>query len=121
MVDKFSMKMVSACTKMHELSAEGITNVESIEKRREPMPAMEAIYLIGPSKDSVHCLMQDFSSQKRTTYKAVHVYFTEACLENRFIHICNFLAEDQNNEGNQHCHPVLHPGGVPLHQIQGGF
>ena len=25
-VDRFSMKMVSACTKMHELSAEGITS-----------------------------------------------------------------------------------------------
>ena len=25
-VDKLSMKMVSACTKMHELSAEGITS-----------------------------------------------------------------------------------------------
>jgi len=91
-VDKFSMKMVSACTKMHELSAQGITIVESIEKRREPMPAMEAIYLIGPSEESVRSLMQDFSSQNRTTYKAAHVYFTEACPEDRFKEICNSLA-----------------------------
>ena len=66
--------------------------VESIEKRREPMPAMEAIYLIGPSEDSVRCLLQDFSSQNRTTYKAAHVYFTEACPEDRFNEICNSLA-----------------------------
>ena len=98
MVDSLSMKMVSACTKMHELSAEGITSkcihhkiikrlswihgqfnpvVETIEKRREPMPAMEAIYLIGSSEASVKCLLQDFSSQNRTTYKFAHVYFTE--------------------------------------------
>jgi syntaxin-binding protein 1 len=76
-VDSLSMKMVSACTKMHELSAEGITIVETIEKRREPMPAMEAIYLIGSSDASVKCLLQDFSSQNRTTYKFAHVYFTE--------------------------------------------
>ena len=94
-VDSLSMKMVSACTKMHELSAEGITSeswlwwqavtchllifpvVETIEKRREPMPAMEAIYLIGSSDASVKCLLQDFSSQNRTTYKFAHVYFTE--------------------------------------------
>merc|ERR1712110_1389784 len=77
-VDNLSMKMVSACTKMHELSAEGITIVETVEKKREPMPAMEAIYLITPSEKSVKGLMLDFSSQNRTTYKFAHVYFTEA-------------------------------------------
>ena len=41
------------------------------------MPAMEAIYLIGSSDSSVKCLLQDFSSQNRTTYKFAHVYFTE--------------------------------------------
>ena len=111
-VDSLSMKMVSACTKMHELSAEGITIVETIEKRREPMPAMEAIYLIGSSDSSVKCLLQDFSSQNRTTYKFAHVYFTEgiyfditsyhdsnnnhlyvsACPDDRFKEICNSLA-----------------------------
>jgi len=91
-VDKLSMKMVSACTKMHELSAEGITIVETIEKRREPMPAMEAIYLIGPSENSVRCLLQDFTSQNRAAYKAAHVYFTEACPEERFKEICNSMA-----------------------------
>jgi len=91
-VDSLSMKMVSACTKMHELSAEGITICETIEKRREPMPAMEAIYLIGSSDASVKCLLQDFSSQNRTTYKFAHVYFTEACPDERFKEICNSLA-----------------------------
>merc|ERR1711892_1095196 len=91
-VDKLSMKMVSACTKMHELSSEGITIVESIEKKREPMPAMEAIYLITPSESSVRSLLQDYSCQTKTTYKAAHVYFTEACPEERFKQICNSLA-----------------------------
>merc|ERR1712106_60655 len=91
-VDTLSMKMVSACTKMHELSAEGITIVETVTKKREPMPAMEAIYLITPSEDSVRGLLGDFTSQNRTTYKAAHVYFTEACPEERFKEICNSLA-----------------------------
>merc|ERR1719284_1275190 len=77
---------------MHELSVEGITIVETIEKRREPLPAMEAIYLIGSSDSSVKCLLQDFSSQNRTTYKFAHVYFTEACPDERFKEICNSLA-----------------------------
>ena len=59
------------------LIIEILSVVETIEKRREPMPAMEAIYLIGSSDASVKCLLQDFSSQNRTTYKFAHVYFTE--------------------------------------------
>merc|ERR1712088_515857 len=91
-VDDQSMRMVSACTKMHELSAEGITIVETVEKRREPLPAMEAIYLITPSEKSVKGLMLDFQSQNRTQYRAAHVYFTEVCPEERFKELCNSLA-----------------------------
>jgi len=91
-VDSLSMKMVSACTKMHELAKEGITMVETVEKKREPMPAMEAIYLITPTEASVKGLLNDFASQNRTTYKAAHVYFTEACPEERFKEICNHNA-----------------------------
>ncbi|CAG0919469.1 unnamed protein product [Notodromas monacha] len=88
-VDKLGMRMFSSCLKMHEIAEEGITLVEDIDKQREPMPSMEAIYLLSPTEATVEKLIRDFGSGSKIMYKAAHVYFSEACPEELFNRICH--------------------------------
>ncbi|KAL0907556.1 hypothetical protein M5K25_021972 [Dendrobium thyrsiflorum] len=50
-MDKLTLKIISCSCKMANITEEGISLVEDIYKRRQPMPSMDAIYFIQPTKE----------------------------------------------------------------------
>ena len=60
-----------------------IIAIESISKKRQPYPSLEAIYFVSPTEESLLRIINDFSGN-RPHYAACHIFFISSKM--RFAH-----------------------------------
>ncbi|KAL2632868.1 hypothetical protein R1flu_004347 [Riccia fluitans] len=74
-MDEVTVKVMSNACKMADITDEGISLVEDLSKRRQPLPALEAVYFIQPIRDSVQKFIADMAG-KTALYKKAYVFFS---------------------------------------------
>ncbi|KAK3131533.1 hypothetical protein QOZ80_6AG0507700 [Eleusine coracana subsp. coracana] len=74
-MDKFTVKIMAYACKMAEITDAGISLVEDLFKRREPMPSMDAIYFLQPLKENVIMLLSDMSG-RCPLYRKAYIFFS---------------------------------------------
>ncbi|XP_042024624.1 SNARE-interacting protein KEULE-like isoform X1 [Salvia splendens] len=74
-MDKITVKIMSYACKMADITEEGVSLVEDIHKRRQPLPSMDAIYFIQPTKENIVIFLSDMSG-KSPLYRKAFVFFS---------------------------------------------
>ncbi|KAK1430345.1 hypothetical protein QVD17_13016 [Tagetes erecta] len=74
-MDKVTVKVMSASCKMTDITDQGVSLVEDIFKRRQPMPSMDVIYFIQPIKENLIMFLSDMSGRE-PLYRKAFVFFS---------------------------------------------
>ncbi|KAI5647363.1 hypothetical protein M9H77_33368 [Catharanthus roseus] len=87
-MDKVTVKVMSFSCKMADITDEGISLVEDLFRRRQPLPSMDAIYFMQPTRENVVMFLSDMSGRE-PLYKKAFVYFSSSVPKNLVTHIKN--------------------------------
>lgn len=71
-VDRAALRILAATLHINELVNEGISIIELIDIRREPLPSIPAIYFLTPTPETIEFL----SNESPTQYKSFRIFFT---------------------------------------------
>ncbi|XP_002511719.2 protein transport Sec1a isoform X1 [Ricinus communis] len=85
-MDKVTVKVMSHSCKMSDITDQGISLVEDLFRRREPLPSMDAIYFVQPSKENVVMFLSDMSGRE-PLYKKAFVFFSSPVPKELVNHI----------------------------------
>ncbi|KAK6920267.1 Sec1-like protein, partial [Dillenia turbinata] len=78
-MNKVTVKVMSCSCKMADITDEGISLVEDLFRRRQPMP-LDVICFIQPTKENIIMFMSDMSGRK-PLYKKAYVFFSSPVLK----------------------------------------
>ncbi|PKU64600.1 SNARE-interacting protein KEULE [Dendrobium catenatum] len=85
-MDKLTTKIMSCACKRSAIHEEGVSLMEDINMGRQPMPSMDAIYFVQPTKENVTIFMSDISGRS-PLYKRAYVFFSSPISKELVSHI----------------------------------
>ncbi|XP_059457978.1 protein transport Sec1a-like isoform X2 [Corylus avellana] len=85
-MDKVTVKVMSHSCKMADITDQGVSLVEDLFRRRQPLPSMDAIYFVQPSKENVIMFLSDMSGRE-PLYKKAFVFFSSPVPKEFINHI----------------------------------
>nr|GMD94969.1 SNARE-interacting protein KEULE isoform X2 [Ipomoea batatas] len=85
-MDKLTVKIMSYACKMADITDEGVSLVEDIHRRRQPLPTMDAVYFIQPTKENVVMFLSDMAG-KSPLYRKAFVFFSSPIAKELVDHI----------------------------------
>ncbi|KAJ4825839.1 Protein transport Sec1a [Turnera subulata] len=85
-MDKVTVKVMSHSCKMADITDQGISLVEDLFRRRQPMTTMDAVYFIQPSKENIVMFLSDMSGRE-PLYKKAFVFFCSPIPKDLVNHI----------------------------------
>ncbi|KAL4562532.1 hypothetical protein LXL04_034739 [Taraxacum kok-saghyz] len=78
----------AASCKMTDITDQGVSLVEDIFKRRQPMPAMDVIYFIQPIKENIVMFLSDMSGRE-PLYRKLFIFFSGPTPKELVSHLKN--------------------------------
>ena len=77
-LDERALAVIDAVCTFSDILDCGVYSVESLEKPRQPLPAMDVIYLIAPNPASIRAIIGDYEAVGGPKYAQAHIYALDA-------------------------------------------
>ena len=82
-VDQHTLRILSGACRQYDIMERGVTVVEQIEKSRQPLADLDAVYFLSPTEQSIDLLLKDHRSSSGL-YRCSHVFFSGPLNEKLF-------------------------------------